>query len=268
MNELTLEDSQPVELYEFSSPYNTYYYTSDVISWNIDSHDYLPISGLERGAILIGTHENDKDSLKIKIPLSTDVAQDWAFDVTPPNLLITIKRLDRAGGGTYTIWKGKVSSVSVEKHLVVFNCPSRFSAILNAKVPTVNVQQQCNHILFDNRCQVVRADYSFTAEVTAINGRTITLDNDEASDDDDFTNGEILVLSTGERKTISSKGGYTVTTIYELIVEVGDTVEITQGCNHLRDSTQGCQKFNNKPNYGGFLYIAGEDKNPFQVGIV
>lgn len=268
MSELSLDDSQPVELYEFSSPYTNHYHTSDVIAWSADSKTYTPISGLERSSILVGTHENDKDSLKIKMPLSTDVAQEWAFDITPPDLQITIKRLDRAGGGTYVIWKGKVSSVSVEKHLVVFTCPSRFSAILNAKVPTVNIQQQCNHVLFDARCQVNRASYSFTAEVTSIFGRTIVLDSDGPANDADYVNGEVLVLSTGERKTISSKGGNLIKTIYELIVEVGDVVEITQGCNHLRDSPQGCQKFNNKANYGGFLYIAGEDKNIFRVGII
>lgn len=268
MSELSLDDSQPIELYEFTSLYQSYFYTSDILQQSADSHTYQPLSGLERSSITVGTHENDKDELKVKVPLTSQIAIDWAFGETPPDMELSIKRLDRAGGSTYLIWKGRVSTIEIQKHLAVMKCPTRFVSILNGKVPTILIQQQCNHVLFDEMCKVDRDDYKFTSTVAAVNGSLVTLDDLGSELDVFYTNGELLNLETGERRTISAKTSYVVKLIYSMNISVGDSVEVTLGCDHIRESPQGCQKFNNLPNFGGFPYIPGEDKNIFQVGII
>lgn len=275
MNELTIDDSQPVELYEFSSVNGNFYFTSDVLDWSADGNTYLSVSGLTRTKIAIGTQDNDKNELTVSIPTSVQVAYAWAFAVLPPQMDITIKRVDREGGGTYIIWKGKVSTIEVLENMAMFRCPTRFSSILTARVPTVVIQPQCNHILYDSRCGLNRNDYKYTADVTSVVGSILFIDislpasNGTFGPNNDFLNGEVVRLLTGERRTITGTNftGTSVTISYPLEIEVGESIEITEGCDHLQLSNYGCFKFNNLVNFGAFPLVPGEDKNIFTSGV-
>lgn len=262
----TIQDSQPIELYEFSSNFQSYYYTSDNNSHSYGGQTYIPIPGLDRTSILIGTQEDDRDEIEISVPLSAQVALDWSFDITPPDLECTIRRLDRSGGA-YILWKGPVSSIKVKGHLSYFKCPTRFSNILQGNIPTVMVQSQCNHVLYDSLCAVSRVANSYTTTVSSVNGREITLNSAGGLGDSHFISGEILVTSTGERRTIFSKTSNVIVVNYSMIINPGDTVELAAGCDRSWNSSNGCLKFSNQENFGGFPFVPGESKNIFVVGI-
>lgn len=262
----TLEDSQPVELYEFVTPYQTYRYTSDKITQSVSGNSYEPIAGLTRSNFKIGTQDDDRDEIKVSMPVSTQVAQDWGFEATPPELKMTITRIDRAGGSPVPLWVGPVNSINIKKNIAEFRCLTRFSNILQDNLPTLMVQNQCNHVLFDSRCKVSRAANSFTANVTNVNGREITLDVAGPFADSRLISGEVLVLSTGERRTIVSKSGTLVTVNYAMNVNVSDSVELASGCDHGWFSD--CVNlYNNQVNYGGFPFLKGESANIFRNGI-
>jgi uncharacterized phage protein (TIGR02218 family) len=267
MNELTLDDSQPVELFEFVSDFATYRYTSNLLNVVADSNTFLALSGLERGAIQIGTHENDKDEIKISMPIDVDVAIAWAFETIPPKISITIKRLDRAGGSTYVIWKGAVTSIEVEDFVAVFRCRTRFTSVLTLTVPNILVQPQCNHNLFDSRCRVTRTAYSFITTVSNIVDRVVTLATAGPSVDANYAGGELVKIGTNYRRSIASKAGAVVTLTYDMDLTIGDSVQVTQGCDKSWSGPQGCVKFANQPNFGAFPYVPGEDKNIFTVGV-
>lgn len=275
MSELSTDDSQPVELYQFSSSNGDFYFTSDVLDWSADGNTYESVSGLTRTKIVIGTQDNEKNEITVSLPTSIQVAYDWAFAILPPEMEITIKRVDRAGGGTYIIWKGKVSTIEVLESMAMFRCPTKFSNILTARVPSVVIQPQCNHILYDERCGLARATYKYTAGVTAMVENILFIDislpasNVGLGPNNDFLNGEVVRLLTGERRTITATNftGTSVTISYPLDISVGEDVEITQGCDHLLLSNYGCLKFNNIVNFGAFPLVAGEDKNIFQSGV-
>ena len=283
-NELTLDNSQPVELYEFASVSGTSYFTSDIVDWDIDGNTYVSTTGLKRSTLKVGTHEADKDEMIIEIPTigeagtPVETAYEWAFDDHPPELNITIKRIDRAVGTSYLIWKGKVSTIDVDGLIAKFRCPTRFVGILNRRIPTVAIQPQCNHVLFDERCGLDRATYTFEREVIslaappfiAFSGGALPASDGGLGPSNDFLNGEVLNLRTGEKRTITGTN-FTGTSVkvnfpfYDLVV--GDDIEISQGCDHNQLSPYGCLKYDNLENFNGFQLMPGEDKNMFQVGI-
>lgn len=263
----TVDNSQPIEVYEFVGSYQTYRYTSDILSHTVSSSTYTPLPGLERSSLKLGTHEDDRDEIAIKMPVGTDVASDYAFQITPPNLEIIIRRVDRSGGTVELLWRGPVAAITVSKNIATFKCPSKFSSILQARIPTVMVQPQCNHRLYDSMCQVSRAANSYTTTVTNINGRVITLASAGSLGDTHFIGGELLG-PLDERRTIVGKSGTAVTVGYLFgKLEVGDTVELAAGCDHGWISAQGCPKFSNQANFGGFPFIPGEANNVFIVGL-
>lgn len=277
-NELTLDNSQPVELYEFSSILGVHYYTSDLENWDIGGNLYQSLSGLKRGSIKIGTHNITKDEMKIEAPTTVQVIYDWAFALNPPELDIAIKRIDRSSATPYLIWKGRVYTIEVKDMVAIFKCPTRFVKILEGRLPTINVQPSCNHRLFDDRCGLSRASYLYTRTVSSVGSKLVFFSGASlpATDvglgpNNDYVGGEVLNVATGETRTITGTNG-TGTSLkinYDFSdLEPGDTIEITQGCDHKFDSDYGCQKFSNTDNFGGFPYIPGEDRNIFQVGIV
>lgn len=281
-NELTLDNSQPVELYEFTSILGTHYFTSDVVDWDIDGNEYVSLSGLTRSAITIGTHEVEKDELQIEMPVRSNtgdpipLAYDWAFATHPPELEVVIKRIDRAVGTSYVYWRGRVATIEVKGIVATFKCPTRFISILDGRVPTIVIQPQCNHVLFDARCGLDRATYTFTRTVSGFFGDWVLFSgalpasNPGLGAHNDFLNGEVINTRTNETRTITAVNGTNngIQINYEFAeLLVGDEIEISQGCDHNLLSDYGCSRYNNKVNYGGFTLIAGEDKNIFTVGL-
>lgn len=264
----TIDQSQPVELYEFIGSYQTYRYTSDLVPHTVSSQTYTPLAGLERGSQKIGTHEDDKDELTVSMPIGTDVASAYAFQVTPPNLEIVLRRLDRGGGGATLMWRGPVNSITVKGYVATFKCPSKFSSLLSSRVPTIMVQPQCNHILYDSMCKVSRAANTVNTTVTNVNGRAITLASVGSFAAGHFIGGELVVPAVDERRTVVSVSGSIVTVGYAFgNINVGNSVSLSAGCDHGWSSAQGCTKFSNQVNFGGFPFTPGEQNNVFVVGL-
>ena len=133
--------------------------------------------------------------------------------------------------------------------------------LLTSCCSAVYYQKVCNHALFDARCKVVRADFTETAIVTKIQSQIITVDN-MVFPADGLVAGEMTNTRTGEKQGIISNSSNVIRIGYPFFdLVVGDTVELTQGCNHLRLGD--CKsRFNNVANYGGFDFVP--EINPFQ----
>lgn len=267
MPEDTIDNSQPIELYEFVGSSTTYRYTSDAVAHTV-TNTYNPLAGLTRSSIKVGTHEDDKDEVSVSLPVSAQVAIDYAFQITPPRLKIIIRKLDRSGGGASIIWQGPVAGIEVKKHIAKFRCPSVFTNLLQSRVPTIMAQAQCNHVLYDSMCKLSRAANTYSATVTAVNGTSVTVNASGSFPDADYIGGEFRVVGAEDRRTITAKSGTAITLSYTVgSLIVGNTVELSRGCDHGFDSAQGCTKFSNKANFLGFHTMPGESNNVFRVGI-
>lgn len=265
----TIDQSQPVELYEFISSYDNYYYTSDNVTHVYSGKTYVPLPGLERSSLRIGTQDDDRNELSVSMPITAEVAINYAFQITPPSLQIVLKRFDRATGTPVQMWKGPVGSTGVSKDIATFKCPNVFSNMLQARIPTIMVQPQCNHALYDERCKVPRASHTVNTTVTNVNGRAITVASLGSHSSSHFVYGEMVVPAHNEHRTIVSAAGNVLTVSYLFgRLEIGDSIEIAAGCDHGFDSPNGCMKFGpNWPNFGGFPWVPGEFNNVFRTGI-
>jgi len=257
----------PIEGFEFAAPNNVFYrYTSSEVERVINGQSFIPIS-IERGAVKSGTHEDDNLDLQISMPVSTPLIQLYAFDISPPSLIMTLYRYHigtAAATDWIVLWKGKVTSFTISGQLALLRVPSVFTSFLGGAIPNRYYQAQCNHILYDSRCKVVRASFKTTTTVASIVDRnTIVVVNDGFADGF-LSAGDFINNRTGERRTIVNNIFNTVSIVFPFHdVLVGDSVELSAGCPH---SALACKnKFNNILNYGGFPYIPTD--NPFK-GIV
>lgn len=269
--ELSDDDGQPIELYEFVGTYKTYYYTSAAEALVFLSKTYLPVPGLKRSTVKAGTSDEDNSDVTLDLPISNTLIKDYGFQTTPPSLVLTIYRIHRGSSVPAAYWRGPVTQISLNGLKARVRVPSRFGYILQGNVPNVYYQPPCNNILFDERCKVSREDNTVNTTVQSVTGRVIVVQSIGAFPANWFRGGEIVIPATNERRMIIDQD---TTDLRKLTVNYafarisfGVAVQVASGCDHDFRSVNGCPKYSNQKNFGAMPFMPGESNNPFTTGL-
>lgn len=258
--ETSRTDAQPIELFEFIGTFASYRVTSYQMSITAAGGTFTPLAALERGVLKVGTQEEDGLALDITLPFDHPLVVAYAYETAPPQLDFTLYRVHKSDLTTpITMWKGKVTTFTVEGRKAKFRVPSLFSYMLSGVAPQPRFQAPCNHLLFDARCQVSAAANQFTTTVVAIVDRIITLAANPYADDE-CNAGEMQFPSGNQSRMIvgSVANDFTVTYPFSQL-SVGASVTISRGCDH---SFATCKtKYSNGINFGGLPLVP--DTNPF-----
>lgn len=261
--EQSVSSSAPVEGYKFIGSFKTYLYTSADKAQIINGETYLPIA-VKRSNIKAGTQEDDNLSLDLDLPFDIDVIRDYAYSQTPPKLLLEVYRQQFDDEFAWSLfWKGIVRGFNVSGRTAKVQVPSIFSLALQGEIPNVYFQTPCNHVLYDQRCGVLRSDHRYVADIQAVAKTIITLQA-AGPTAHILSAGEIVNLRNGERRLILDNEGAVVSIGYPFVdLRPGDQVELVKGCDH---SLSACKaKFDNVINFGGFPYIPSD--NPFSGSV-
>lgn len=190
-----------------------------------------------------------------------------------------------AGNGTNVaqIFGGEITSAPMDGPIISATCAGA-NALFDRKFPRLLLQRRCNHALFDSGCGLDRADWTATAEVYAVAGATVTLENFTFSGGTPTGFGfahwfalgyiERVVAGVPERHLIfdsaaisSSRILFTLGAAPASAFTVGEDVEVSPGCDgeittcsayDNPDNLTG--KFDNADQFGGFPLLP--DKNP------
>jgi len=260
--EESVESGAPVEGFKFTGSFTEYRYTSSQVDVEIFSETYTAIA-ISRNAVKATTQNDDGGDLEVVVPYDIQLVRDYAYSKAPLRLTLEIVRYHEGSDPVtdwVTIWKGVCTNFSVSDRKCKIRVPSIFSVVLRGELPNVYYQGPCNHRLYDDRCKLSAASFKTTSTITDIDKNVITVTADGA-DDNTMVGGEMVNTTQGERRLIISNVADVITLNFPFYgAEVGDTVEMYQGCDH---SFATCgTKFSNQANYGGFPFIPGI--NPFQ----
>lgn len=261
--EQSQESGQPVEVYKFIGSFKNYLYTSADRQLTVNGEIYTPIA-VSRNAINAGTQEEDREFLELEMPFDTDVVLDYAYAPGPPDLSLEVRRVHRTSdlaSQWVLFWIGKVTSFNVKNRIAQVRVPSIFQRALITDFPTIYWQNPCNHVLYDDRCGVVRASFTTTTSVVSFNNTIIEVVADGVADGA-LIGGELIITRTGERRTIVANQTDLVTVNFPFFdLQVNDAVDLSQGCDHIFTGDCSDTKFNNQVNFGGMPFIPGD--NPF-----
>lgn len=261
--EESVASSAPVEGYKFIGSFKTYLYTSADKAQVINGETYLPIA-VKRSNIKAGTQEDDNLSLDLDLPFDIDVIRDYAYAQTPPKLTLQVYRQQFDDDLSWSLfWTGIVRGFNVSGRTAKVQVPSIFSLALQGEIPNVYFQTPCNHVLYDARCGVLRADHRYEMTIQAVAKTLITLTAPGPADHI-LSAGEIVNLRNGERRLILDNVGSEINIGYPFVdLRPDDDVELVKGCDH---SLSACKaKFDNVINFGGFPYIPSD--NPFSGSV-
>lgn len=260
--ENSVSDGAPVECYRFVGTFRTYRYTSADEEVVLGGETYVPVAS-RRNNIRSGVQTDDTLALEIQMPYDTQVVKDYAYAESPPSLTLEVFRVHRGtsfASDFILLWKGKVASFNVDGRMARIRVPSIFSRALQGDVPNAYWQRPCNHVLFDSRCGLSRANFSTLTTVTSVGVAAFNV-VDDGFTDGFLVAGEAVVTRTGERRLILSNQANALTVKHPFVdMRVDDEVELTAGCDHSFSTCKA--KFNNGVNFGGHPFIP--DDNPFQ----
>lgn len=263
-DEKSVHDAEPVELYEFVGSATTYRLTSHVEDYTFMSNLYTAIP-LERTVIKSNANLGRLE-LTVSMPVSQTLAQDYAFNVAPRDLELTVWRVHPFTGNNAKIWQGKVVAISVAGRGAKFLIPSVLSSGVESSLPNRFYQAQCNHRFGDTRCTIDLANHRYNTTVIALNPDDITIGIANAIPGPAgwATGGELIRITDGERRLVMESEGKTLKVNWPFrTLNITDVVQVVRGCDR---SLRTCHvDFDNTDNYGGFPYVPG--RNIFRIGL-
>lgn len=263
-DEASAADGDVVELFEFEGPQISYRYTSSAAAFVYLGNSYAPAPGLTRSALGDGTPADAK-ALVVKLRCSEAVVIDYGFGTPPRSLRLRAHRVQRNSGAAYTIWDGAVVAISPKGGMADLRSVSQLGLRLSTQVPSITVQKQCQHFLYDDRCRVNRATYLIPSTVVSVSGKSVVLSTVGLAPDGWLQNGEIIRIADGERETIVRQVGAVIELLGPFrLLAPSDVVQLYPGCDHLIYSDCG-DKFDNIKNFGGHANVP--NSNPFVTAI-
>lgn len=264
------EGGQPVELYTFTIGSAVTRYTSSEDTITVSSNDYTAVS-IERDRIVAGGPEQRSQQMTLIMPGNDAIVSQY-FGI-PPGVSgdLVIERVQRLDGPSYQvikIFEGKILSITTRDNgrraeMILSPVISAVSRV----IPRFKYSSLCNHILYDDRCQVSDTDPSFKLSsklVTAESGTSITVTDAGLQADGYYTGGFVETTDQSDRRAIRAHVGDTLTLHIPFSSSVLSTnVNVFAGCDHTQATCK--SKFNNVINYGGFPHVP--TKNIFQTGL-
>lgn len=270
-DEASLQDGDPIELYEFVGNAQTFYLTSaeEDVDFNsgagLNTYFAVPI---KRSPIM--AKGEDSRELSVTVPVDLELAERFVFQIAPSVLTLRIFRLHQTSGFSTPFWNGPIMAWSIKERLIAFRVLDRVLSRINEEVPKFKYQQLCNNVLYDGRCAVVAASFEESGILSTFSGdgKTVTLAaGTMAPNPDGWANGGLLThQATGEARMIITHVGDVMTIMFPFSVNVNvlDTMVVNAGCDH---SLATCiDKFANVDHFTGMPFVLSQALNPTQGG--
>lgn len=262
--ETSREAGQVLELYTFIQGPETDRFTSfnRDVTWNGLDYSAIPISRTETQSSV----EDAINQVTLTVALDNTIARRFLLTVPGRKISVMITRahFPDVAEEQVVVFRGFVANVTFDGELEAKILCQPDTNIFKRAAPRFSFQGLCNHILYDQRCKVIQANFTYTDQVTAVSGNDITVNGLSANGADWAVGGYVQAPAGGndDARMILAQSGDTVTLLLPLSISViGNDIDVFAGCAH--DIVTCDTKFSNVPNYGGFAFVPG--KNPFNI---
>jgi len=258
--EVSIEDSRPIELYEFQISGTTYRRTSSEGTVTYSGVDYTPVA-IKRTAYQ-EAKEQKSTSITIKIPTDDVIATNF-IAVQPSYIMnVTVYRIQPnsvPATASIIMFAGYVASVAFKDEICELRCIPN-NELFTREMPRFSFQGLCNHILYDSGCGLSEGSYLHSGKVLGVTDDVLLTIQALPTTGSPFIGGYVSLPDGSESRLIIDQSGTQVRILYPFKQNVsGGTLYAYQGCDH--SVTTCAQKFNNVLNYGGFPFVPSI--NPF-----
>lgn len=259
-NEKSVASGAPFECYRFETPMGTFRYTSLPFAVTLGTGDgaqtFDPCPGIDRTTAEINSVVDSLQTMDFVIPREDDLARRYNQKNLPDYCTTRVYRAHWGDDLTTQFeieWRGEATDYSYRDGALIISTQSILQAKIQGSQCTIYTQLSCNHRVYDARCGVNKGDHTASTTVTDIDNVSIEVANQTFSNVD-LQLGEMRNTRTGEARTIFQAASGLITVTYPFTdLVVGDTVELSRGCNNLMSTC--IARFNNVERFLGFRYI-------------
>lgn len=261
----SVHDGAPIECYKFTGELGTYRYTNANRAVTVAGEVYTPLSGLTRTAIETASLLDNNQTIDIKMPITTPMAEIYNFLKMPLTLDVQIRAVHEGtdfATDSKIIWRGEAIQFGVARNEADTKTQSIIQSGLSRQLNQVLFQTTCNHTVYDEMCgHDGLAPAAFTTISTITNIKDNVLKVVSTGRADGFLAvGKMVNTRTGESRVIVSNVGAIVTVGYPFLdIVLGDTVDMIVGCNNAYSTC--LNVFNNTDNFSGFMFLP--ETNPY-----
>ncbi len=266
--ESSIEDGQPVEVFEIAGAGAPFFYTSAEDSVTLGATVYTPVAGLQRGTIAEDP-ENRQADFELTLPTSNPAARIFTGFLPGVRVRLTVRKFHRTDLPTpevVEVFDGFIQSAQFSRNGKECTLIARNElAAAGKQIPERTFQFACNHVLYDPlTCRVDDSNPAFRAAslpVVSQVGNVLTVSG--LGFVDGFADGGFVeVVGLSDFRFIESQVGQAITLLIPFSVQP-IAVNVFAGCKH--DPATCVVKFANYINYGGFPFVSKED--PHRTGI-
>lgn len=254
----------PVEFFDFTGALRNYRYCNQAREEILQGVTYEPLQ-IARSSLEVGSIIDDQPPVVINVPADCDLAKDYGGERTPMSLGLTVYRAYRGDNWATQFkrkYRGKVTNYGYDGPTFKIEFNNLLQTELATEQNAIYYQTLCNHRLYDTRCKVSQAANTTVSTIVAFSDQAVEVANDGVADHA-LRIGTLINVRTGEERLIYNNLANVIDIGYPFLdIQIGDQVQMIKGCNH--GSSDCITKFDNYPNYGGFLHIP--DVNPFENG--
>lgn len=264
--EMGARTGRKVFLYVWRRGERVYRYTSADRDLTINFQKYLA-APITHGEIEQGSTDVSRLNFDVVVPALHEVAVMYRAQAPVDSVVLTIQEhhVDDPGQETRFVVQGRIVSANWDLERMtctLMHSPSYVS--LQRTGLRRKAQILCPHVLYGEACGASRETFKLTTTVAAITGVNVTAANVSAKPSGYYDGGYIQYLievGVYERRGIKAHASGTLQlSSIPIGLLPGMAIDVFPGCDHTTGQN-GCLKFSNLPNYGGFPHFP--EKNPF-----
>lgn len=267
-NELSVDDSRPIELVEIAYSGKTWYFTGSDADRELGGRTYrsIPLGH----AVIEPSVDVDKAGLEFYFP--PDVEFGEIFRIQPPSEVVSFRMMIQNymnPSEFITAWRGRIINVdwqsdgnSEKLAVIVENVYSSLQRLGLRRRYSIT----CPYALYGPQCRVPRDDFKETTPISGYAGLTVMAVAAIGKPDNYYAGGFMTYANTAsgnvEKRMIRASVGATGALILSaspIAIAAGILTNIYAGCDHLISTCD--TRFNNAANSGATPHIPR--KNPF-----
>jgi uncharacterized phage protein (TIGR02218 family) len=263
--EISNADGQPVALYTFQYGNTYWYYCTADENQTVGGITYEALAITDEGVTQGGSDQND---LQIRTRADHPVALLFRNRQPSGKVWLSVRRwhIGDPDEETPLLWSGTIVNVVTSDRATAQLAGRSLGGSYDRNGLRLAWSRMCPHVLYGIGCNNsgsnAKEDHAYPHTIATVDGIRFTVTSYAAPSEGSFTGGFMeWIRDDGslDRRGIESHDGNDFLVLGSTDgLEVGTAVTLYPGCPR---NTDGCKRFNNLPNYGGFPHLPG--KSPF-----
>jgi hypothetical protein len=262
-NEKDADFNQPSEIYQIFLKEQTLYFTD--FNQDLDFFDENGNPQIYKSVAISRSKASKSNDTKVdSITVNIDnvnlemSAYEAASEISGQRMVILKifkNQLDNPDNKIY-VFSGEMDAPAIDQHAMAVEVVSDLDT-LNVQLPRRNFQVKCSwpEGFAGSGCGIDTNHYTQTGTIDSISSDGLTITDADRTESDDYWKYGTFIVGTEKQRIISNSNG-NINLQFLLDAQAGDQYTIKAGCSKIRDDGQnGCARYNNQQNYGGFISI-------------